>query len=94
MVTVATIGLAIGCSQREEQAVCVDGSNRVVSRESCNTNRAGGGYFWYYHAAYAAANRYPTVGTQAPSGGRMVRATGPVSRGGFGTSARARSAAT
>ena len=94
MVTVATIGVAIGCSQREEQAVCVDGANRVVSRESCNTNRAGGSYFWHYHAAYAASNRYPTVGTQVESGGRMVRAAGPVSRGGFGTSARARSSAT
>lgn len=91
MVTVATIGFAIGCSQREEQAVCVDSSNRVVSRESCNTNRSGAGYFWYYHAAYAGGSRYPTVGTQVQSGGRLQRATGPVSRGGFGSSARARS---
>ena len=93
VVTVAAISLAIGCSSRDEQtsAVCVDGSNRVVARETCESNRSGG-YFWYYHAAYAGAS-YPRVGTPVRSGGTIMQA-GQVSRGGFGGTARARSSAT
>lgn len=92
VVTVATISLAIGCSSRDEQAaVCVDASNRVVARETCEDNRSGG-YFWHYHAAYAAGG-YPRVGTPVRSGGRLVAAE-HVTRGGFGGTARARSAGT
>jgi hypothetical protein len=92
VVTVATISIAIGCSSREEQAaVCVDAANRVVARETCQNNRSGVGYFWYYHAAYASS--YPRVGTAVRSGGTFQQA-GPSARGGFGGTARARSAAT
>jgi hypothetical protein len=90
VVTVATIALAIGCAQNDGEAVCVDSSNRVAPRESCG--QVGGGYFWYYHGAYARTS-YPAVGTLVKPGGTTVPArAGAVARGGFGSTASGRSA--
>lgn len=86
VVTVATIGLAIGCSSHDEQAVCVDGYDRVAEPSACESNR-NGSYFWYYHSAYGRGG-YPLVGARVQRGGTYTPARGPVARGGFGSSAR------
>jgi hypothetical protein len=90
VVTVATIALALGCSADRRQVVCVDAANRVAPRASCEQNR-GGGYFWYYHGAYARSG-YPTIGSHVRGGGTLVPASGAVARGGFGATSSGRSA--
>jgi hypothetical protein len=89
VVTVATIAMAMGCSGDREQTVCVDAANRVAPRSSCEDNRYGG-YFWYYHGAYARSG-YPSVGSYVRAGGTSVPASRAVARGGFGSTASGRS---
>jgi hypothetical protein len=84
VVAVAAVGLAVGCSSEQRDAVCVDANNRVASRQSCEDDSSGR-YFWYHHAAYTAG-RYPTVGSRVYGGGRYAA----VARGGFGSTARGR----
>jgi hypothetical protein len=92
VVTVATIAIAMGCSNNGGQAVCVDAANRVSSRSSCENSGGSGGYFWYYHGAYARTG-YPAVGSYVQAGGSRVPATGrAVARGGFGSTASGRAA--
>jgi hypothetical protein len=87
VVTVATLGMAIGCSSREEQAVCVY-ETRVAAPRLCETDRSGR-YFWYYHSAYYHRG-YPAVGSAIRAGGRFEPA-GVAARGGFGATASGRS---
>jgi hypothetical protein len=88
--------MAIACAPKNEQQarVCVDQSNRVVERDRCATPRTGGvvPYFWYYHAGYARS-AYPATGTLVHAGGRAVTVKAPVARGGFGSTASGRAAA-
>jgi hypothetical protein len=86
---VATIGLAIGCSSQDNQAVCVDSANRIALPEDCET-RGSGGYFWYYHSVYARGG-YPVIGSRVRSGGTVTPARTPAARGGFGSTARSHS---
>ena len=90
VVTVATIAMAMGCSGDRGQAVCVDATNRVAPRSSCEDNRSGG-YFWYYHSAYARTG-YPSVGSRVQTGGTSVPASRAIARGGFGSTASGRAA--
>jgi hypothetical protein len=93
---VAAIGLSIACGSREQDGatrVCVDGTQRVVSADRCNVPQhyGGGGYFWYYHAAYANG-RYPALGTTVHAGGSTMTPgkAAPTARGGFGSTSSGR----
>ena len=72
---------------------CVDAEQRVVSDEECTRPRTGGGFYPYF---FMFGGRTITQGgrTYVSGGSRtMPMIRGPVTRGGFGSSSRARAGA-
>src|SRR5688500_17229099 len=72
---------------------CVDAEHRVVSDEECTRPRTGGGYYPYFF--FFGGRTFAQGGGTYVSGGSrtMPSIRGPVTRGGFGASSRARTGA-
>src|SRR5688572_30093179 len=69
---------------------CVDGEQRVVSDSLCTQPRSGGGFYPYFF--YFGGRTLTQGGSAYVVGGSrtMPSVRGPVTRGGFGATGRAR----
>lgn len=69
---------------------CVNAEQQVVSEENCTRPRTGGGFYPYFFM-FGGRTISQGGGTYVAGGSRtMPSIRGPVSRGGFGSNARAR----
>ena len=73
---------------------CVDAEQRVVSDSLCTQQRSGGGGFYPYFFYFGGRTMTQGGSSYVVGGSRTMPAVrGPVTRGGFGASSRARAGA-
>ena len=93
LVAVPVLAFAFGACGGNDNAYCVDKSDRIVENRYCDDdayNGAGGGaFFWYYGGHVGNGARY--IPGQRLSGGDRVSTSNVAEnarRGGFGSSGR------
>ena len=90
LVAVPVLAFAFGACGGNDNAYCVDKSDRIVENRYCDddTSHGGGAFFWYY-GGRAAGGHYIS-GTRLSGGDRVSTSNVAENarRGGFGSSGR------
>ncbi len=89
LVAVPVLALAFtACGGNNDNAYCVDKSDRIVENRNCDDDsfNGGGAFFWYY-GGHGVGNRY-VPGTKLSGGDRVSTSNiaENARRGGFGSS--------
>ena len=92
LVAVPVLALAFGaCGGDDDNAYCVDQSDRIVENRYCDddTLNGGGAFFWYYGGRVASGARF-APGTRLTGGDRVSTSNvaETARRGGFGSGRR------
>jgi hypothetical protein len=91
LVAVPVLAFAFGACGGNDNAYCVDKSDRIVENRYCDddASHGGGAFFWYYGGHVGSGGRF-APGTRITGGDRVSTSNiaENARRGGFGSSGR------